>query len=41
MVRVKELAIELLNASTEGNVLKCMEISEKIKKIMDTYKESC
>lgn len=41
MDRVKELALELLNASNDGNVPLCIELSDKIKKIMDTYKNAC
>jgi hypothetical protein len=41
MFKVKELALELLNASNAGDVKKCIELSDKIKKIMDTYKNAC
>ena len=41
MNRISELSLELLNASKAGNIPLCIEISDKIKKIMDTYKKAC
>lgn len=38
---MKELALELLNAANAGDVKLCIELSDKIKKIMDTYKNAC
>lgn len=41
MFKIPELALELLNASKDGNIPLCIELSDKIKKIMDTYKNAC
>ena len=41
MFMIKELALELLNAANACDVKKCIELSDKIKKIMDTYKNAC
>lgn len=41
MIKVKELSLELLNAANNGNIPLCIELSDKIKKIMDTYKKAC
>lgn len=41
MELIKDLSLQLLNASTVGNIPLCIELSEKISKIMNTYKTSC
>lgn len=41
MNAIYELAKELKKASKDGNIQKCIEISNKIAKIMETYKRSC
>ncbi len=41
MTRISELSLELLNASKDGNIPLCIELTDKIKKIMDTYKKAC
>ena len=38
---IKELAMELINATETNDVVKCLELSEHIAKILETYKRSC
>ena len=41
MKAVKELAMELVKATEVNDVAKCLELSEHIAKIIETYKRSC
>ena len=41
MKAIKELALELINATEINDVVKCLELSEHIVKILETYKRSC
>lgn len=41
MDKIKELSIELLNASNNKDISKCLELLEQIAKIIETYKKSC
>ena len=41
MKAIKELAMELINATETNDVVKCLELSEHIAKILETYKRSC
>ena len=41
MKRIKELALELIKATEANDVSKCLELSEYIAKILETYKRSC
>ena len=41
MKAIKELAMELIKATETNDVVKCLEISEHIVKILETYKRSC
>lgn len=41
MEAIKKLSIELLKASDENNIAKCLEILKKIKKILKTYEKCC
>lgn len=41
MEAIKELTAELYIAATESKIQLCIELSEKIHKIMETYKRSC
>ena len=41
MKAVKELAMELIKATEVNYVAKCLELSEHIAKIIETYKRSC
>ena len=41
MKAIKELATELIKATEVNDVAKCLELSEKKKKILETYKRSC
>ena len=41
MKAIKELALELIKATEVNDVVKCLELSEHIAKILETYKRSC
>ena len=41
MKAIKELALELVKATDINDVAKCLELSEHIAKILETYKMSC
>ena len=41
MKAVKELAMELIKATEVNDVAKCLELSERLAKIIETYKRSC
>ena len=41
MKAIKELALELINATETNDVVKCLELSKQIAKILETYKRSC
>ena len=41
MKAIKELALALINATETNDVAKCLELSEHIAKILETYKRSC
>ena len=41
MKAIKELALELINATETNDVVKCLELSKHIAKILETYKKSC
>lgn len=41
MKLIKELAKQLKKAAKEADVQKCIELSERITKVMETYKRSC
>ena len=41
MKAIKELALELIKATEINNIVKCLELSEHIAKILETYKRSC
>ena len=41
MKAIKELALELINVTETNDVVKCLELSEHIAKILETYKRSC
>ena len=40
MKAIKELALELIKATEVNDVAKCLELSEHIAKILETYKRS-
>jgi hypothetical protein len=41
MDKIKELSIQLLNASNDKDIDKCLKLLEEIIKIIETYKRSC
>ena len=41
MKAIKELAMELIKATEANDAAKCLELSEHIAKILETYKRSC
>ena len=41
MKAIRELARELIKATEINEVVKCLELSEHIAKILETYKRSC
>ena len=41
MNAIKELALELIKATEVNDVVKCLELSEHIAKILKTYERSC
>lgn len=41
MDKIKQLSIELLKASDEKDIDKCLELLERIAKVIETYKRSC
>ena len=41
MIAIKELALELIKATETNDDVKCLELSEHIAKILETYKRSC
>ena len=41
MKAIKELAMELIKATETNDVVKCLELSKHIAKILETYKRSC
>ena len=41
MKAIKELALELINATEVNDVYRCLELSKHITKILETYKSSC
>ena len=41
MKAIKELALELIKATEVNDVAKCLELSEHIAKILNTYERSC
>ena len=41
MKAIQELALELINATETNDVVKCLQLSEHIAKILETYKRSC
>lgn len=41
MDKIKELSLELLKASDDKNINRCLELLEEIAKIIETYKRSC
>ena len=41
MEAIMKLSAELYVAATESKIQLCIELSEKIHKIMETYKRSC
>ena len=38
---VKELALELIKATEVNGIAKCLELSEHLARILETYKRSC
>ena len=41
MEKIKRLSIELLKASDEKDINKCLQLLEEIAKVIKTYKKSC
>lgn len=41
MEKIKRLSIELLKASDEKDINKCLQLLEEIVKVIETYKRSC
>ena len=41
MEKIKRLSIELLKASDEKDIGKCLQLLEEIAKVIKTYKRSC
>lgn len=41
MEKIKQLSIELLKASDNKDIDKCLQLLEEIAKVIETYKRSC
>ena len=41
MEKIKQLSIELLKASDEKDINKCLQLLEEIAKVIETYNRSC
>lgn len=41
MEAIKELSIQLLVESSNGNITNCLTLLDRIQKILETYKRSC
>lgn len=41
MEKIKNLSIQLLKASDEKDINKCLQLLEEIAKVIETYKRSC